>query len=102
MIHGNGVVTVEDAIDKIKSVIEENRRELLRLVLQEKGSVVPRDCKDLYWKTMKATYLFYDKNDAYSLNEMYSTVNAVMKDPIILTELLVDSKQHSLSKALVV
>ncbi|PNX78866.1 ent-kaur-16-ene synthase chloroplastic-like [Trifolium pratense] len=93
MIHGNGIVTVEDAIDKIKGVIEENIRELRRLVLQEKGSVVPRDCKDLYWKTMKATYLFYDKNDGYSLNEMFSTVNAVMKDPIILNELLVDSKQ---------
>ncbi|GAU35840.1 hypothetical protein TSUD_56490, partial [Trifolium subterraneum] len=102
MIHGNGVVTVEDAIDKIKGVIEENRRELLRIVLQEKGSVVPRDCKDWYWKMMKAMYLFYDKNDAYSLNEMYSTVNAVMKDPIILNELLVDSKQHPLSKTLVV
>ncbi|MCH94549.1 ent-kaur-16-ene synthase chloroplastic-like, partial [Trifolium medium] len=51
MIHGNGVVTVEDAVDKIKGVIEENRRELLRLVLKEKGSLVPRDCKDMYWKT---------------------------------------------------
>ncbi|KEH26094.1 ent-kaurene synthase, putative [Medicago truncatula] len=42
MIHGNGAVTYEDAIDKMKDVIEENRKELLRLVLQEKGSLVAR------------------------------------------------------------
>jgi ent-kaurene synthase len=93
MIHGNGVVTVEDAIDKLKGVVEENRTELLRLVLQEKGSLVPRPCKDLFWKMMKASYLFYDENDEFTLNEMYSTVNAVMKDPIFLNELLSSSKQ---------
>ncbi|KEH34009.1 Ent-kaurene synthase [Medicago truncatula] len=102
MVHGNGVVTVEDAIDKLKSVVEENRMELLRLVLQEKGSLVPRPCKDVFWKMMKASYLFYDENDKFTLNEMYSTVNAVIKDPIFLNELLGDSKKHTLSKALVV
>ena len=94
--HGNGVVTVEGAIDNLKGVIEENRRELLRLVLQEKGSLVPRAFKDLFWKIMKSTYLFYDGNDKFTLNEMYSTVNAVVKDPIFVNELLGNSKQHPL------
>ncbi|CAJ2659138.1 unnamed protein product [Trifolium pratense] len=85
MLHGNGVVTYEDTIDKLKGVIEENRRELLRLVLKEKGSLVPRDCKDLFWKMMKVLNLFYIKDDGFTSNEMmYSTVNAVLKDPIIL------------------
>jgi ent-kaurene synthase len=85
MLHGNGVVTYEDAIDKLKGVIEDKRRELLRLVLKEKGSLVPRDCKDLFWKMMKVLNLFYMKDDGFTSNEMmYSTVNAVLKDPIIL------------------
>ncbi|XP_045799673.1 ent-kaurene synthase TSP4, chloroplastic isoform X2 [Trifolium pratense] len=85
MLHGNGVVTYEDTIDKLKGVIEENRRELLRLVLKEKGSLVPRDCKDLFWKMLKVLNLFYIKDDGFTSNEMmYSTVNAVLKDPIIL------------------
>ncbi|PNX94319.1 ent-kaur-16-ene synthase chloroplastic-like, partial [Trifolium pratense] len=85
MLHGNGVVTYEDTIDKLKGVIEEKRRELLRLVLKEKGSLVPRDCKDLFWKMMKVLNLFYIKDDGFTSNEMmYSTVNAVLKDPIIL------------------
>jgi ent-kaurene synthase len=85
MLHGNGFVTYEDAIDKLKGVIEDKRRELLRLVLKEKGSLVPRDCKDLFWKMMKVLNLFYMKDDGFTSNEMmYSTVNAVLKDPIIL------------------
>lgn len=92
MIHGNGAVTYEDAIDKMKDVIEENRKELLRLVLQEKGSLVPRDCKDVFWKMTRAAYLFYNKTDQFSSHEMHSTVNSVIKEPIILNELLVDSK----------
>jgi ent-kaurene synthase len=99
MVHGNGVVTYDDAIDKLKGVIEEKRRELLRLVLLEKGSLVPRDCKDLFWKMMKVLNLFYMKDDGFTSNEMHSTVNAVLKDPIILDELLVDSKKHPLPKA---
>ncbi|KEH38225.1 Ent-kaurene synthase [Medicago truncatula] len=99
MVHGNGVVTYEDTTDKLKGVIEDNRRELLRLVLQEKGSFVPRDCKDLFWKMMKVLNLFYMKDDGFTSNEMHSTVNAVLKDPIILDELLVDSKRHPPPKA---
>jgi ent-kaurene synthase len=92
MIQGNGAVTYEDAIDKMKDVIEENRKELLRLVLQEKGSLVPRDCKDVFWKMTRAAYLFYNKIDQFSSQEMHSIVNSIIKEPIILNELLGDSK----------
>ncbi|CAL5187091.1 unnamed protein product [Lathyrus oleraceus] len=98
MIHSDGVVTYEDAVDKMKGVIEDKRRELLRLVLKEKGSLVPRDCKDLFWKMMKVLNLFYIKDDGFTSNEMHSTVNAVLKEPIILNELLVDSKDNTLSQ----
>jgi len=82
MVHGKRVVTYEDAIDKLKNVIEEKRRELASLVLQEKGSLVPRDCKDLFWKMMKVLNLFYIKDDGFTSNEMHCTVNAVIKGPL--------------------
>ena len=44
MIHGGGVITEEEAIKELKSIIGSKRRELLKLVLQEKSSVVPRAC----------------------------------------------------------
>lgn len=80
--------TAEDAMEKLKGIAEEKRIELLRLILQEKGSVVPRDCKDLFWKMTKVLHLFYIKDDGFTSNEMYSSVKAVIKDPVIFDELL--------------
>lgn len=86
MIHGNGV-TEEEAINEMKNVIVSKRRELLRLVLLEKGSVVPRACKDLFWNMSKVLHLFYAKHDGFTAHDMMKTVNAVMEEPILLSEL---------------
>lgn len=94
IVHGNGVVTAEEAIEKMKGNIEDNRRELLRLISQEKGSIIPRACKDLFWKMMNVLHLFYMKDDGFTSEEMHSSVNAVMKEPIVLGDLLVDSQQN--------
>ncbi|XP_047170318.1 ent-kaurene synthase TSP4, chloroplastic isoform X1 [Vigna umbellata] len=80
--------TAEEAMEKMKGIAEEKRIELLRLILQEKGSVVPRDCKDLFWKMTKVLQLFYIKDDGFTSNEMYSSLKAVIKDPVIFDELL--------------
>ncbi|XP_027917791.1 ent-kaur-16-ene synthase, chloroplastic-like isoform X2 [Vigna unguiculata] len=80
---GNGASTAEDAIEKLKGDAEEKRIELLRLILHEKGSLVPRDCKDLFWKMTKVLHLFYMKDDGFTSHEMYSSVKAVINDPVI-------------------
>lgn len=92
--HRNGVITAEDATEEFKGIVEEKRRELLRLILLEKGSVVPRDCKELFWKMIKVLNLFYMKDDGFTSHEMYSSVNAVIKDPVIFDELLVQAQQN--------
>ena len=43
VIH-SGLITEEEAMKELKSIIGSKRRELLKLVLQEKSSVVPRAC----------------------------------------------------------
>ncbi|KAK7271352.1 hypothetical protein RJT34_27168 [Clitoria ternatea] len=92
--HGNGVITAEDAIEEMKGMVEEKRRELLKLILQEKGSIVPRNIKDLFWKMLKAIHLFYVKDDGFTEDNMYSCVNAVLKEPVVLDELLVHAQQN--------
>ncbi|XP_016652605.1 PREDICTED: ent-kaur-16-ene synthase, chloroplastic-like [Prunus mume] len=92
MIHGNGVVTEEEAINEINSIIKSKRGELLRLVLQESGSIVQRACKDLVWNMSKVLHFFYAKDDGFSTHEMMQSVNAVTEEPIILSELRVKSK----------
>lgn len=87
MIHGGGDCTKEETIKEMKSFIAGKRRELLKLVLQNKGSVVPRACKDLFWKMIKVLHLFYMKDDGFTSHEMFNSVNAVLEEPIVLNEL---------------
>nr|QWB49553.1 terpene synthase 22 [Aquilaria sinensis]WBO38706.1 terpene synthase 35 [Aquilaria agallochum] len=82
MIHGNAACT-EDIVEEIKSIVHDRRRELLRSVLQEKGSIVPRACKDLFWNMCKILHLFYMKDDGFTSHEMFDVVTSVVGDPIL-------------------
>ncbi|KAG7955138.1 hypothetical protein I3843_11G055600 [Carya illinoinensis] len=84
IIHGGGIITEEEAIKEMKSFIATKRRELLKLVLQEKGSLIPRECKDLFWKMTRVLHLFYMKDDGFTSHEMINAVNAVIEEPIVL------------------
>ncbi|MED6146898.1 hypothetical protein PIB30_039054 [Stylosanthes scabra] len=94
LIHANGTITVEDATKEMKIMIRDKRIELLRLVLKEEGSVVPRECKELFWKVIKVVYLFYLKDDGFTSLELHSTVTSVINEPIVLSELLRDAHQN--------
>ena len=76
MIHSGGVITDDEAIKELKSNIGSKRRELPKLVLQEKSSVVPRACTDL----------FYMNDDGFTLHEMINNVKVVIEEPIVLNE----------------
>ncbi|EHA8591502.1 putative Ent-kaurene synthase-like 3 [Cocos nucifera] len=81
--HGCGLTSEEEAIMEIQGIVDSSRAELLRLVLQNEGSVVPRACKDVFWKMSRILHFFYMKNDGFtSPTEMVSAVNAVIYDPL--------------------
>lgn len=88
VIHGNGSVSEEAAIGELSRTIEIKRRELLNLVLQGEGqgegSIVPRACKDLFWKMSKVLHHFYIKDDGFSSMGMTDTVKAIIHEPINL------------------
>ncbi|KAK9131608.1 hypothetical protein Scep_011136 [Stephania cephalantha] len=85
MIRGNGAISEEEAVRDMKLLIDISKRKVLRLVLQCKGSVIPRDCKDLFWKTVRVSHLFYKSSDGFSSQqEMLDEVNSVLHDPINL------------------
>lgn len=81
MIH-TGAATEEDAIREIKCTINLKRRELLQLVLQEKNSVVPRACKDLFWKMCRVVHQFYMKDDGFTSEDMFGAVKDILHKPI--------------------
>lgn len=87
MIHSGGASTEEEAIEHFKGLIDSQRRQLLQLVLQEKDSIIPRPCKDLFWHMIKILHTFYMKDDGFTSNEMRNVVKAIINEPISLDEL---------------
>ncbi|ONI13689.1 hypothetical protein PRUPE_4G238400 [Prunus persica] len=58
-------------------------KELLRLVVLDKGSIVPRACKNMFWNMNKVIHLLYWKDDGYVGNEMMKDVNEVIDELIV-------------------
>ncbi|KAJ0975930.1 hypothetical protein J5N97_017895 [Dioscorea zingiberensis] len=89
ILQSNGSISEEEAKQETMNLINSTRCELLRLVLQSKGSVVPRACKDFFWNMSKILHLFYMRTDGFSSpKEMMSAVNAVIYEPLEVSHLL--------------
>lgn len=80
---GSGSSSEEETINEMKSVVGAKRRELLRLVSKEKDSIVPKPCKDLFWKMSQVLHLFYANDDGFTSNGMINVAKAILEEPII-------------------
>lgn len=77
-------MSTDEARREIHKPIDSCRRDLLRLVLREDG-VVPRPCKELFWKMCKVCHFFYSRTDGFSSSvEKAGEVNAVINEPLRL------------------
>nr|QWD59167.1 ent-atiserene synthase [Aconitum carmichaelii] len=89
MIHDPDVKTEEDSMNKIKEAVDICEKELIKLVLQRKDSVVPRACKELFWNMIRINNLFYASIDGYtSETQMMNEVKAVMRIPLTRPDLV--------------
>lgn len=85
LYQGQGKVTLEEAIKKIKEMIQNNRKELLQLVLQTKGSRIPRIGKDLFWTTNKILHFVYSSEEFSSQKEITKRmINTILYKPLNL------------------
>ncbi|KAL8160364.1 hypothetical protein V2J09_001901 [Rumex salicifolius] len=82
--HHQGSISKEEAISELMLMAESNRRQLFSLVLQGKESVVPRSCKDLFWKMSEVLQRFYMENDGFTAKDMEVLVKSIVQDPIVL------------------
>ncbi|KAI8553213.1 hypothetical protein RHMOL_Rhmol06G0326800 [Rhododendron molle] len=85
MIHSSGALSAEESMRAIKSSIVSQRRELLRLVLETKSSMVPRVCKNLFWNMSRVLNLFYMKDDGFTSHDMIHVVKAILYKPLSLS-----------------
>ncbi|CAL9199415.1 unnamed protein product [Musa hybrid cultivar] len=88
ILHSHGSASEEEVKKEMQRAIDGSRTELLRLVLQQDGSVVPRPCKDLFWKMCRILHVFYMKTDGFtSPNEMLGAVNSVIHEPLKVSQI---------------
>ncbi|XP_028799671.1 ent-kaur-16-ene synthase, chloroplastic-like [Neltuma alba] len=84
--HGSG--SEEEVVKKVKEEIDESRKELLRMVLQKEGSIIPTEVKDVIWKMARSLYVIYKKEDVIHArdlsDEVISIKDAVVSDPMVL------------------
>ncbi|KAJ8775417.1 hypothetical protein K2173_023182 [Erythroxylum novogranatense] len=79
----NGSMTEEESIEETRRLIESYRRELLKMVLQSEGSVIPKACKELFWRKSHVLHYFYKNKDGYSCPlEKINDAKAVLWEPI--------------------
>jgi ent-kaurene synthase len=82
--HSGGSMSIEMAKLAVRKSILTTTRDLLRLVLREE-SVIPKQCKEVFWKICKLAHFFYFETDGYSSpKEMVRAVDALIYEPIKL------------------
>ncbi|TVU15795.1 hypothetical protein EJB05_39333, partial [Eragrostis curvula] len=82
LLQQHGVEYVAAAEAEVRKAIEAERRELLRLVVAERGAV-PRPCRQVFWNMCKVMSLFYLETDGYlSPDEMMGAADAVLHQPL--------------------
>ncbi|KAL0330886.1 UNVERIFIED_CONTAM: Cis-abienol synthase, chloroplastic [Sesamum angustifolium] len=80
-----GGISEGDAIWEIKKIVEFNRRKLLQMVYQRNGSIVPKECKDIFWRTSKIAYYLYSSGDEFtSPQEMMEDMKSLIYKPLEL------------------
>ncbi|KAF5185521.1 Terpene synthase, partial [Thalictrum thalictroides] len=87
MKHDPDVSTLEEAARKMRAIADSSTKEVMKLVLQTTGSVVPRACKDLFLNTCRIFNLFYANTDGLtSAEEMMGHVMDVLYVPVTIPD----------------
>ena len=84
VLQSGGSMSIEAAQEAVQESIASCRRDLLRMVVRE-DRVVPRPCKELFWRFCRTAHLFYCHTDGFSSpKEMLHAMNAIFREPLKL------------------
>ncbi|KAJ9563475.1 hypothetical protein OSB04_008635 [Centaurea solstitialis] len=82
MRHAKCGLEEEKIVKEIKILINNQRKELMKLVLQTKGSIVPKACKDIFWNMSNVVNFFYATDDGFTGNGILDIVKEIIYEPI--------------------
>ncbi|KAD7116970.1 hypothetical protein E3N88_04238 [Mikania micrantha] len=80
--YGKRGIEVEEVVEEIKIWIDNLQKEVMQIVYESKDSVVPKACKDVFWKMCCVDIFFYGTDDGFSGNKLLATVKEVMHEPV--------------------
>ncbi|KAJ0642161.1 putative ent-kaurene synthase [Helianthus annuus] len=80
--NGESATGEEEVIKEITTDIKNMRREIMKLVTEEKGSVVPRACKDLFLNMSNVLNLFYATDDGFTGDTILGIVKDIFYEPL--------------------
>ncbi|KAL0401011.1 UNVERIFIED_CONTAM: Cis-abienol synthase, chloroplastic [Sesamum latifolium] len=76
---------VEEGIAKLRERIEYDRRKVVQLIVETKENKVPKEYKNLIWRTGEAGYYMYSDLDGFtSQQNVIKDMNAFIHDPLNL------------------
>ncbi|KAK6158723.1 hypothetical protein DH2020_006037 [Rehmannia glutinosa] len=78
-------ISEEEAILKVQQLVEYHRSKMVKMVYESKGSIIPRECKQLFWKICKIAHCFYpyEGGDEFSSpRDIVKDLNAVIYEPL--------------------
>ncbi|KAL8227855.1 hypothetical protein R6Q57_015439 [Mikania cordata] len=82
--NGEIVNVEEEVVKEMMIMIKNKRRELMKLVIEEKGSIVPRACKDAFWNMCDVLNLFYATDDGFTGEAIHDVVKDIIYNPLRL------------------
>nr|UVE15963.1 labd-13(16),14-diene-9-ol synthase [Leonurus japonicus] len=76
-------ITEEEAIAKIKEMVEYHRRKLMQIVYKE-GTVFGRECKDVFLRVCRIGYYLYSGDELTSPQQMKEDMKSLVYQPVTL------------------
>lgn len=80
-----GEMSKEAAISEMISLIDTQRKEILKIVL-DSNTALPKPCKELFWNMNSSGQLIYNKDDGFWSQELMKVVHQIIHQPIVLDD----------------
>ncbi|KAL4586173.1 hypothetical protein LXL04_010805 [Taraxacum kok-saghyz] len=82
----------EEVVNEMKNLTGKSEKKMMKLVMETKGSVVPKECKDVFWNMCNVLNLFYATDDGFTGNAILDVVKEIIYEPV--SHELIMLKQH--------
>ncbi|KAK9074298.1 hypothetical protein SSX86_006895 [Deinandra increscens subsp. villosa] len=80
--YGKNGIEEEEIVSEIKILIDNLEKRLMQLVLETKEVMVPKACKDVFWKMLCVDNFFYATDDGFTGDDILHTMKKVFYEPV--------------------